>query len=297
MSGDPVRGHDHTTSSIIPPGRVIPLPGGGSTFVRDSGGPPGSPTVLLLHGLGVTADLNWATSMPALSRDFRVVAPDLRGHGQAVSSNHAFTLEAAADDVAAVADALRLRSFVAVGYSMGGAIAPLLWRRHPALVEGLVLCATSRSFRGTVYEHLLFDAAATIRAAARVIPDAVPRAVVRKLAGALVERRSTTTPADPYRQFALRPVMDAASQLGGYRSHDWIGDVDVPAAVLVHTRDHLVPPRRQFGLARAIPGADVHLVDGSHLACVREPDAFVAALLAAVHGVVDRSAGAIARAS
>ena len=49
---------------------------------------------------------------------------------------------------------------VPVGYSMGGPIAQLVWRRHPDLVDGLVLCATSATFTGTVRERLLFGVAA-----------------------------------------------------------------------------------------------------------------------------------------
>ena len=83
----------------------------------------GRPAVVLLHGLGATAELNWSTTIPALSASFRVVAPDVRGHGRAVAEQHRFTLEDAADDVAALAEAMALGPFIVVGYSMGGAIA------------------------------------------------------------------------------------------------------------------------------------------------------------------------------
>src|SRR5216684_2718490 len=65
----------------MPAGRRLHLPGRGTIFVREAAGPVGAPTVLLVHGLLGTADLNWSLAIPELSSRFRVIAPDLRGHG------------------------------------------------------------------------------------------------------------------------------------------------------------------------------------------------------------------------
>jgi pimeloyl-ACP methyl ester carboxylesterase len=86
-------------------------------------------------------------------------------------------------------------------------------------------------------------------------------------------------------------VIQAADALTRFSSHDWIGTVDVPTAVVVTRLDELVPAVRQRKLARSIPGAEVFEVDGDHDACVRLPefpDALVRACLA-----VARRAGAL----
>src|SRR5579864_1557727 len=62
-------------------GQTLELPGGGTAFVRTAKGPAGAPTVVLLHGLMATADLNWSLAIPVLAARFNVVAPDMRGHG------------------------------------------------------------------------------------------------------------------------------------------------------------------------------------------------------------------------
>ena len=90
----------------LPPGRDVELPGRGTTFVRELAGPPGAPTLMLVHGLTASADLNWGPSYAALARQFRVVALDLRGHGRGVPASMPFRLETCADDVAAL---VRLR--------------------------------------------------------------------------------------------------------------------------------------------------------------------------------------------
>jgi 3-oxoadipate enol-lactonase len=122
------------------------LPGRGTTFVRHVEGPPGAPTLVLLHGWTATADLNWFTTYHPLGRQYRVIAIDHRGHGRGIRSKKAFRLEDCADDAVAVCDVLGIERFVPVGYSMGGPIAQLIWRQHPERVAGLVLCATSGYF-------------------------------------------------------------------------------------------------------------------------------------------------------
>ena len=172
-----------TPGLSLPPGGPVELAGRGRTFVRDLAGPPGAPTVVLLHGLLATADLNWSGAYAALGAHFRVVALDHRGHGRGIRPRQRFRLEDCADDVAAVADLLGLNTFVAVGYSMGGPIAQLVWHRHPDRVDGLVLCATSRNFRGHPRERFAFGALAVANVAARLPPPAASTLADRTVAG------------------------------------------------------------------------------------------------------------------
>src|SRR3954469_21660305 len=152
----------------VPRGRFVELPGRGRTYVREMAGPPGAPTLVLLHGLAATGGLNWFASFEPLSRHFRVVALDHRGHGRGIRAPR-FRLADCADDVAALADVLGVERFVAVGYSMGGPIAQLTWQRHRDRVEGLVLCATSRNFRGTIRERTWYRTVPGIVAGARLV--------------------------------------------------------------------------------------------------------------------------------
>ena len=133
----------------LPHGRMVALPGRGSTFVREQSGPPGAPVLMLLHGWAATADLTWRHCYGPLAQQFRVLAIDHRGHGRGIRHAEPFRLEDCADDVAALAAQLGIERLIPVGYSMGGPIAPMLWQRHRPLVEGLVLCATSAVFGPT----------------------------------------------------------------------------------------------------------------------------------------------------
>lgn len=247
-------------------------------------GPPGAPVVVLLHGWTVTADLNFFHVYDALGEHFRVVAPDHRGHGRGLRSRAAFRLEDCADDVAALATVLGIESFVAVGYSLGGTIAQLLWKRHPRLVAGLVLCATGQSFAGTRMERLSFLGLDGLAKAARLAP---PQARPWMRDQFLSRKRRVYEPwaLEQLSEHDWPAVLAAGGALGRFSSREWIGSIDVPAAVLITDDDRVVPPARQARLADAIPGAFVHHLDAGHDACVAAADRFVPALVAACRSV------------
>jgi len=254
---------------------------------------------VLLHGLAATASLNWFSSFPALARNYHVVALDHRGHGRGIRDGRAFTLEDAADDVVALADALGIERFIPVGYSMGGPIAQLIWRRHPERVSGLVLCATAHTFRARPHEHLMFASLPALELGTRVVPDLVSARILSVIAARFL---STCKHAD-WAQAELRlrdhhAVLQAAAALGAYSARAWIDTVDVPTAVVVHARDQLVAPARQLALSSRIRGATTHVIEADHFAPVRKPAEFSNALAVAVANVVRRqSAGFLELAS
>ncbi|MFT2721014.1 alpha/beta fold hydrolase [Deinococcus sp. A31D244] len=98
------------------------------------------PTVLALHGMGRDGS-DWDATAQALAPEFRLVALDLRGHGQSVRTEQ-YSLEAMRDDVAAFVDALQLNDFVLLGFSLGGVVAYLYVQAHPARVRQLVTVDT-----------------------------------------------------------------------------------------------------------------------------------------------------------
>jgi len=263
----------------------------GSTTVRDIPGPPDASAVMLLHGLGATVRLNWGPCFRPLSEHFRVLGLDHRGHGSGLRTRR-FRLEECADDAAGVAQARGVGRFIAVGYSMGGPIASLAWRRHPEQVAGLVLCATARNFMPRNVARAARIALPAAAALARLAPSIAHERLLQRMLGRIEhpELRERV-----YREFAGHDpssVIQATHALSGFSSHDWIGDVDVPTAVIVTTRDELVPPERQRKLAASIPGAEIFEVEGDHGACVSRPKSFSTTLVEACRSVERRIAQA-----
>lgn len=97
------------------------------------------PVVVLLHGLG-SSTRDWEYQVPPLSRKFRVVACDMRGHGQSDRPPGPYSVELFARDAAALLEAERLAPARLVGISMGGMIGLELAISRPELVKALVMC-------------------------------------------------------------------------------------------------------------------------------------------------------------
>ncbi len=274
--------------AVMPLTRLVELPGRGSTRVWECAGPPGAETLMLIHGVAGTAELNWGKVFVPLGRHFRVVAADLRGHGDGNRVRSRFRLEDCADDIAALAGVLDIRKFAAVGYSMGGLIAPLLYRRHATLVSGLVLCSTARNARGSRVEQLAALAVPAMAAALRWNPMLhlmSAESVGMALLGRIDDPATSRWARAQLRRTTLATVVSAMPAVCEFSSDSWISQVDVPTAVVITARDRVVPPGRQLELARAIPGASVHHVDADHGACVNEPHLFAPALLEACWSV------------
>jgi 3-oxoadipate enol-lactonase len=274
--------------AATPVARLTELPGRGVTRVWECAGPSGAATLILLHGVTFTAELNWGKVFEPLARDFRVIALDLRGHGDGIRAGSRFRLEDCADDVAALAEVLGVGRFVAVGYSMGGMVAQLLYRRHASLLSGLVLCATARNVLGSPAEKLSALALPTAAAAVRwnpILQSLSAEFLGMALLGRVDDPATSRWARAQLSRTTLATAISAVQAVCDFTSHTWISQVDVPTAVVVTARDRIVPASRQLKLARAIPGASVHQVDADHAVCITAPDAFVPVLLQACRSV------------
>lgn len=263
----------------------VELPGRGTTAVWQCAGPPGAETLVLLHGVGMTAELNWFRVLELLGRRFRLVAPDLRGHGDGVRLRGApFRLEDTADDIAALADVLEIKRFAAVGYSMGGMVAQLLCRRHPGLVSKLFLCATARNVRGSWLEKFTSLYLPTTITALHFMPFAhtfTAEIVGSSLLGDIPDAESRRWVRAQLSRTSLTTAMSAVQSAVEFTSHTWIAEIDVPTAVVITTADQVVPPSRQRRLASAIPNAAVFELAGDHAIVLTEPARFAQVLIAA----------------
>lgn len=272
------------------PGRIVHLPGRGEIFVRHHiHRDPEAPTVLLLHGWTASSDLQFFTAYEDLARDFSVVGVDHRGHGRGLRPNRPFSLEDCADDAADVVRALGISSVTTVGYSMGGPISLLVWKRHPELVDAMVLQATALEWSGTRGERNRWRVGRVIGPVIRQI--STPRLMRFGLRRA-IPRGHELSRFVPWIVGEIRRndqwmVSEAGRAISHFDARPFAGDVDVPTAFVLTTRDRLVPPRKQQALAEAVKATVVHL-DGDHLAPMQMPREFSAATRRAVGLVTGR---------
>jgi 3-oxoadipate enol-lactonase/4-carboxymuconolactone decarboxylase len=105
-------------------------------------GPPGAPPLLLLHSLGTTLHV-WDAQAAVLARSFRVIRPDLRGHGLTTATPGDYSMTLLADDAAGLLDELGINQAHIGGISIGGMIAQQFASDYPDRTASLILCDTA----------------------------------------------------------------------------------------------------------------------------------------------------------
>ena len=271
----------------LPPGCVVTLPGRGDVFVRDTGvhDQPGPP-VLLLHGWTVSADLNFFALYDELAAQHRVIALDHRGHGRGMRPQTPFSLEACADDAAALLAELGVGPAVVVGFSMGGAIAMLLHDRHPDVVAGMVFCGTALEWKDSPRERIVWRGMSLLEVALR---SGTGEGIVARVLREVLEGAPELEALEPwvtgeFHRGSPTDLAGAGRALAHYDGRELAPEVDVPCAVVVTTTDQMVRPEKQYELAEALD-ADIFTLDGDHFAPFTKGPAFAKAIATAVDRV------------
>jgi len=233
----------------------------------------GEPPLLLVQGLGYTADM-WHRVLPGLSASRRVVRFDNRGVGRSDLPDGEWSMEEMADDAVRVLDAAGVESAYVFGVSMGGVIAQEVALRHRDRVRALILGCTHPSGRDAVRASpeavaMLFDR--TPRSPRETVEATLPFLYAADTDPDRIEEDVAVRLRWPLRAKAYWGQLDAMRRHGGLL--DRLRGLDLPTLVLHGTADRLVQPDNARLLAEAIPGARLAWLDGaSHVFWTDQPD-------------------------
>jgi pimeloyl-ACP methyl ester carboxylesterase len=240
--------------------------------------------VLLVHGWAISAYL-WRHNIAALAGEgYRVHALDLPGHGlsDAPLTAGSYTLDALADDVAALLDALDLEHCAVVAQSMGGRIGLELARRHR--VTRLALFG-SVGFGDvpTTQEIASFLPAIPGVLAAMLVPRELVEIIQRRVYGKI--GWFTDRDVDEYWAPTQFPAVVQA-ELQMLREFDWrrltpeaLAGIVTPTMVVFGTHDGTVKPVNTAQLVRALPHGRFELIEGGGHVVMEEVPEYVNGLL------------------
>lgn len=241
--------------------------------------PQGTPTVLLLHGLGATGG-SWAFQIPVLiEAGFHVLAPDTRGFGRSTYPGGGIQVSALAADMAYLLEALQTGPCHVVGISMGGTIALQLALDAPQRIKKLVLVNTFARLRPQTPSLWLYYAARFILVHTLGLP-AQARAVAKRI--------FPLTNQQAFRQELIQEICQADP--AGYRAtmralarfnvSRRLSEIRIPTLVVTGEDDTTVPLSAQGELAHGISGArHVFIPRAGHAVIVDQPELFNKTLL------------------
>jgi pimeloyl-ACP methyl ester carboxylesterase len=239
-------------------------------------------TVVLLHGFPFNRSM-WGAQVAALEGTYRVVTPDLRGHGASGDpGGSSYGVDAMADDVL---ETLAVRGIegpvVLGGLSMGGYVALSIASRAPGSLQGLMLLDTKATADTPEAAATRLELAQAMESTGNL--DLVVRAMLPKLLSPTTRERNpelagrveammrgtkARSIAATSRGLADRP--DRMANLPG---------ITAPTLVLVGADDAVTPPDASQAMAAALPNATLAVIpDAGHLAPMEQPEAVNAAI-------------------
>ncbi|MDG2428829.1 MAG: alpha/beta fold hydrolase [Acidimicrobiales bacterium] len=235
-------------------------------------GEAGSPTLVLLHGIGSSGDA-FRGQFAGLADRWRILAPDALGYGLSEDLKSAPGIDGYADSVAGLLDEVGVESAVVLGVSWGGLVATRFALRHPARLRALVLADTSRGsgfdpelvkmMIARVREYSADPEAFVHDRTPLLVADGTPAEVVARVASIMT--RACRMPGYGY----------AASSIAETDHLPDLGQITVPTLVIVGEHDRVCPPSDSRVLVDGILGSEYAEVPATgHLPNQESPEEF-----------------------
>ena len=236
---------------------------------RDSG-----PTLMMSNSLGCTMAM-WEPQMPALTKLFRVIRYDRRGHGKS-GMNGPTSMERYGKDVLAILDDLNIDKVHWCGLSMGGMVGQWLGAHAPERFNKIILANTSCYYPDPTNWHN------RIKAVREGGLAAVADAVIGGWLTADFREREPETTAKMKAMLIASPVegyLAACEALSTLDQRALLPKIKSPTLVIAGRQDNATPVAAGELIRSNIPGASMTLLDAAHISNVEQPYAFTDAVV------------------
>lgn len=231
--------------------------------------------LVFLHAFPLNRSM-WSPQVTALSRQFRTITVDLRGHGESDAPLWNFSLDHYADDVCALLDHLAIPQAVLVGLSMGGYVSLAFSRTYGNRMMGLVLADTRAQADSPEGRTGRLNLAQT---AYKQGTDAVADIMLPKLLGATSLRQNPQLVEYVRQMIRQTPVsgvlVDLMAMADRPDSVAHLRTLTCPTLVVVGQEDHTTPLADAHVMTMEIPGARLAVIPAAgHLSNLEQPDVF-----------------------
>ncbi|MEK7671460.1 MAG: alpha/beta fold hydrolase [Bacteroidota bacterium] len=243
--------------------------------------------VIFLHGFPFSHEM-WKKQIEIVSKEYRAIAYDIRGHGKSYVGEAQFTIEHHVDDLIALLDYLKIDQTVIVGLSMGGYITLRALERNPERFRAAVLCDTKSEADTNEGKLKRFETMKAVREhGSEVFSEAFVTIVfapesfrAKPEAVALIKNIIKHTPAlsTAGTLLALASRTDTTSSLH---------NIKIPTLILVGEKDVTTPPANSQSMHEKISGSELHIIpNAAHMSNLENPEVFNERLLSFLRHVV-----------
>lgn len=238
-------------------------------------GDRGTP-VVLLAGLGGVGR-SWGPQVGLFAREHVVVAPDHRGTGGSTRTRDGYTIAQHARDLVALIERLDLGPVHLVGLSTGGAIAQTIALESPNVLRTMTLASTwarvDAYFRRQFEGRKAILRSSGLRLGVEMNSLFLYSPEYHHTQPDRIQAWIDATAAAPYDEAIAIARID---MILAHDTLDRLGAIRVPTLVAGGTRDFCTPLYFSEELARAIPGAELEILEGGHFNYAERPEEFFA---------------------
>lgn len=228
--------------------------------------------VLLVHGFPLSGEM-WKAAEADLKGAFKVIVPDLRGHGGSAATKEATMVDYANDLAAVLEQVQESRPVVVVAFSMGGYVALEFYRRYRKQVRALVLVDTRAEADTPEGAQGRRDTAAKVLTeGSKVVADAmIGKLFAPDAAGSLKEKWQATMAGTPPQGVAAA----LHAMAGRIDSTATLQSIEVPVLIVVGDKDVITPPELSEKMHSAATGSRLEVIPGAgHMSPVEKPEVF-----------------------
>lgn len=231
------------------------------------------PWLTMSHSLACNLHM-WDPQMPVLTKKFKVLRFDTRGHGQSSAPAGEYTLEQLADDLKGLLDALKIKQTHYAGLSMGGMIAQAFALKYPGVFQSMVLADTTSRRPPN---------------AGQMWGERIQNAQTKGM-GALVQGTLERWFTEPYRNSHKDVMEKIGNDIRNTPVNGFVGcchaiskvdyldrlkEIKVPALIIVGEQDHGTPPEAARVIQQNLPGSDLKIIpSAAHISNVEQAQVF-----------------------
>ena len=238
-------------------------------------GPEGAPIIIFIHGFPLNKSM-WDKQLNALKDNYRVIAYDIRGHGNTDVGDLDFSIDHFVNDLLSFMDALKIEKTVLCGLSMGGYIALNAIENHPGRFTALILSDTNCASDSPEAKEKRMNTIISIRekGVEKLANDLLPNLFApesfksnsEEIAAVNEMIITTSTPSLNKSLHALANRKETCSKLK---------EIKVPVLILVGEEDKITPPEVANAMHEKIKDSSLKVIlHAGHLSNMENPDEF-----------------------